>query len=229
MFEFLRKGRQASPLGKDGFTLLGGTMSALAEDTKTSREMQQRAISWMGTTVSALLFGTLVFYSAHTTASYWLVTAVLGMGAPVTATAASAVFLGELARQGRAAMVRRSLELWAQEEPSLYIGTNKPISPLLGERLYGSLSKSSVTAGYGVDVYYMAILAVFGAGVSVGPLVASLITWGAPEGIAAAGQVLPHSLITGLIILIFWSVVTFVQARTVQQMAKEAVPLHAIP
>jgi hypothetical protein len=181
----------------------------------------------MGTTVSALLFGTLVFYSGKTAGSYWLVTAVLGIGAPAAAAAASAVFLGELARQGRAAMVRKSLELWAQDEPTLFVGSANPISPIFGERHYGSLSKSPVTAGYGVEIYYLAILAVFGAGISVGPLVATLITWAAPEGISVAGQVIPHSLVGGATILVLWAAITTLQARAVQRMAKQELSLHA--
>lgn len=227
MFDFLRNLKKGPPSSKDGIALLVGAMAALAEDTKTSREMQQRSISWMGTTVSALLFGTLVFYSGHTTGAYWLVNAVLGLGAPFAAAAASVVFLGELARQGRAAILRRSLELWAQNERGLFVGTAKPISPIFGERLYGSLSKSSVTSGYGVAAYYIAILAMFGAGIGVGPLVATLVNWGAPEGMVIAGEIIPHSLVSGLIILICWSAVTIVQARTVQQMAKQKMTLDA--
>jgi len=187
--------------------------------------MQQRAIAWMGTTVSALLFGTLVYSSSHRADTYWLVTAVLGIGAPVAAAASSAIFLGELARQGRAAMVRRSLEAWAQNEPSLHFGLAKPISPIFGERLFGSMSRSNMTVGYGVTIYYLAVLSMFGAGVSVGPLVAVLTTWGAPEGLTIFGPGVPHSLFTGGIILVGWAAVTVVQALTVRRMAGAEVEL----
>lgn len=217
------------PPSKEGAALLSAAMSALAEDTKTSREMQQRSISWMGTTISALLFGTLVYSSSHTTGSYWLITAVLGMGAPTAATAASAVFLGELARQGRAAVIRRSLERWAQNEPDLFVGSATPISPIFGERLYGSMGGSSFTGGYGVAIYYLAILSVFGAGVSVGPLVATLTTWGAPEGIAVDDKMIPHSLVAGATILICWTAITILQAKAVQRMAGLEISLHTSP
>lgn len=229
MAGFLGRRKRLSPPSKEGAALLSAAISALAEDTKTSREMQQRSLSWMSTTVSALLFGTLVYYSAHTAGSYWLITAVLGMGAPAAAAAASAVFLGELARQGRAAMIRRSLERWAQDEPDLFIGSAKPISPIFGERLYGSVGGSSVTGGYRVGTYYLAILSVFGAGVSVGPLVATLTTWGASEGIPVAGHVIPHSLIAGATVLVCWTAITTLQARTVQRMARQEISLHAKP
>lgn len=226
MVAFLGR-RKGPPPSKEGAALLGAAMSALAEDTKTSREMQQRSISWMGTTVSALLFGTLVYYSAHTSGSYWLITAVLGMGAPIAAAAASAVFLGELARQGRAAVIRRSVERWAQGEPDLFVGSAKPISPIFGERLYGSVGGSSVTGGYGVAIYYLAILSVFGAGICVGPMVATFTTWGAPEGIPVAGHMIPHSLVAGATVLVGWTAVTILQAKTVQRMAGREISLHA--
>ncbi|WP_129545527.1 hypothetical protein [Arthrobacter dokdonensis] len=200
-------------------------MTALVEDTKTSREMQQRAIAWMGTTVSALLFGTLVYFSSHRSDSYWLVTAVLGIGAPAAAAASSAIFLGELSRQGRAAMVRRTIEDWALNEPSLRVGRVQPISPIFGEQQFASMSGSTITAGYGVTIYYLAVLSMFGAGVAVGPLVATLTTWGAPEGLKIASQGVPHGLFTGSAIQILWAAITAVQALAVRRMGKKGVQL----
>lgn len=227
VFAFLGGLDRASPQSNEGTALLSSAMSHLAEDTKTSREMQQRSISWMGTTVSALVFGILIYYSAHTTGSYWLVTAVLGLGAPIAAAAASAVFLGELARQGRAAIIRRSLELWAQGEPGLFVGATKPINPIFGERLYASMGSSPAMGGYEVKIYYLAILSLFGAGLGVGPLIATLITWGAEEGIPLVGHMIPHSLVAGVIVLVCWAAVTVVQARAVSRMARKEISLHA--
>lgn len=210
-----------------GWNLLAVAIEQLVADTNTSREMQQRAVTWMGTTTSALIIGALVYVGQSKNPSGVAVTTLLGIATPAAGLFASLIFLGELWRQGRVAVLLRSLESWAAREPTLQVGIERPIPAIFVETQYRNLDGK--TGRYGMSIYYLAVLAVFGSSVILGPVLDTMLTLTSLKGgieISVNSISVPLAAVTGTVFSVVWGGATYWQARRIQELAEREISLE---
>lgn len=145
--------------------MLTSALSFLIQDSLQSREMQQRSVTWFGTVLASVVFGGLV-YATTDLPNPWVLVVLYGVAGPLIAILANLVFLGELVRLGRAAVLWRSIERHLRTHRRYGVATAKShhIPALFVESAYVRISEGRLTSGYGAGAYYLSVLALFGGG-----------------------------------------------------------------
>lgn len=225
------RGRRASgspePQSQPGLDLLKVTLDQLARETATSRDMQQKAIGWLGATTAALFFGAIVYATNATSPDGRLLTAVLALAVPTAGLVSCVVFLGELFRQGRTALLLRAIEKWAAQEKHLHIGLAMPISPLFIETAFQRAGGRARMGGYGVSLYYLAVLALFGGAVVLGPAAATWLTWNTASVLITHIGV-PIALPIGGAFILTWVGTTLLQALRIRRLSQSHLDLPTL-
>lgn len=200
-------------------------LDGLRADAVQSRDMQQKAIQWLGTVLASVMFGGLVYATAKdSTPSSFVLVILYGLVGPAIAVITGLIYLGELKRQGRTAVVLRSLEKQIAGDAIYHIpGGGARFPPIFAESAYSRLGSSGdkITRGYGVAGYYLAILALFPGG-----LVAS-VAIGASLMIAhfGYGATLWGLVACGSMALCFFVVSTWRLSKQVQKLAETTLEL----
>jgi hypothetical protein len=200
------------------------TLETLRADTTQSRESQQKTIQWFAATFASVFLGGLVFLRPAgqelSGNDSLIVLFLFAMTMPTLATLASIVFLGELRRQGRAAVVYRGLEKWASGVSVTQIRSNDGLLlPTLFGELYQASNPSRGAGRYGVRSYYLSVLALFGGGLVLAVTFAciKLSRWGTLFHLGSIP--ISVAMILGLFDLAVWITLITPIARSVLRLA----------
>jgi hypothetical protein len=199
------------------FELFKYTLESLRNDTTMSREQQQRIFQAFATIFASLLIGGFVYAGQDAIRQNSILLLILfNIANPAFAIIATVIYLGELTRQGRTAMTLRGLEHWAARQSFARLGRGKDaIVTLFIETFYGSRASRGPTRGYGVGLYYFAILLLFGGSLVTSVVIGTILLWDDRYGGLIRWVALPASVLLCSI----WCVITLLQARRIQRLA----------
>jgi hypothetical protein len=213
-------------------SLLLASLEDVRADSVTSRDMQQRAIAWYGTVLASVVFGGLVYAGAFQTTpgvgspDPWVLIVLYGVAGPAIAVITTVVYLGELKRQARAALIWRSIEYHISQDNRWQLPiAGRHLPPLFVESTLARLGRDRVTHGYGVAAYYLAMLALFGGGVVVSLLIGwSLVRMHQPS-VTLAGATVSVYLVCAVVTLVTWLLLTYWMSSSVRQLASRRLDL----
>jgi hypothetical protein len=211
------KRRSSQETANVPFELFKYTLESLRNDTTMSREQQQRIFQAFATIFASLLIGGFVYAGQDAIRQNSILLLILfNIANPAFAIIATAIYLGELTRQGRTAMTLRGLEHWAARQSFTSLGRGKDaIVTLFIETFYGSRASRGPTRGYGVGLYYFAILLFFGGSLVTSAIIGTILLWDDRYG----GVIRWVALFASVLPCLIWFVLTLLQARHIQRLA----------
>ncbi|WP_155858829.1 hypothetical protein [Candidatus Blastococcus massiliensis] len=205
--------------------LLQTALAFLHADSMQSREMQQRALAWYGTVLAGVVFGGLVYANPERGEPNSVVLFILfAVAAPGVSVIANLVYLGELLRLGRAAVIWRSLERHTLHAPNLHIRFgSEALPPLFTESAYARIFNDKLTRGYGSGAYYLSMLALFAGGWALSFSVGIPLLWNAGPSVEVFSQSVPMVLISFVGTLVLWGASTYRICRRILALAGRVV------
>lgn len=207
--------------------LLKFTLESLRNDTTVSRDMQQRVVQAFAAVFSSVLLGGLVYASQTAIQPSPVVLFVLfNLTSPVFAIVATTMYLGELLRQGRAAAAMRGLEKWAMGSEATWLPGPRDghVRTLFLETYYGQRSPSDrISSGYGVSLYYGAILLLYSGALTISSVIGDVLLWRFEMPRCHVLRVWPSvGILLSALTFAGWVWTTAVQAREIQRLARTA-------